>query len=220
MEKFNKVVTFVKSHIPGLGVKYKNDSFLMKLLGVLIWPFNHRFMEDFTTTLKWTVYFPSKEFIEKDPDRAIMILLHEFVHLWDRKEKGVIFSLLYLLPQVGAALPLMLLLGIGWFAPWWVSLILGLLVVLLLLPWPALWRARWEMRGYTMNLAYAYWVLGTTIDSEFIKEQFIGWNYYKMWPFEKDVQAHINLAKEAIRQNTLDKPYRLAKNFIKEELCP
>jgi len=219
MDKFNKAVAFIGGHIPSFSIKYKNTSWFMKFLGVFVWLFNRRFMTSYTTTLKWTVYFSSEEFVKKNPDRAVAILMHEFIHLWDRKKKGIAFSLLYTLPQSGVVLPALLLLSIGWFIPWWGNLILGLLAVLFLMPWPAPWRMQWEMRGYTMNLAYAYWMRGTNMDTldEFIAEQFIGWGYYRMWAFKADIQARIDHVEEDIKDDQLDEPFRLIKNFLKEK---
>lgn len=218
MNKFHEAAAFVSKHIPNFTVKYKNNSLFMKFLGVLVWVFNRRFMTDYTTTLKWIVYFPSEEFVKKSPDRAVSILMHEFIHLWDRKKKGVAFSLLYTLPQSGAVLPLAMLLGIGWLIPGWGNLILGLLVVLFLLPWPAPWRMQWELRGYTMDLAHAHWQ-GHNMDTldEFIIEQFTGWNYYRMWAFENDIRARIDRVKNDIKDDRLDEPFQLAKNFLKEK---
>ena len=218
MDKFNKAVAFVGSHIPGFSIKYKNTSWFMKFLGIFVWLFNRRFMTDYVTTLKWTVYFPSEEFIAKNPDVTTSILLHEFVHLWDRRQKGTAFSLLYMLPQAGSILLLLVLLAIGWFFPWWGNLILGLLAILCLLPWPAPWRMRWEIRGYTMTLAYAYWVRHDNMDDydKFIKKQFTGWDYYRMWPFDKDIQAKIDKVEDDIRNDRLGEPFTLAKKFLKE----
>jgi len=75
------------------------------------------------------------------------------------------------------------------------------------------------MRGYTMNLAYAYWMRGTNMDTldEFIAEQFIGWGYYRMWAFKADIQARIDHVEEDIKDDQLDEPFRLIKNFLKEK---
>ena len=218
MARFSKTVLFIIGHIPGFSIKYKNTNWFMKFLGVCVWLFNRRFMTNYTTTLKWTVYFPSEKFVKDDADRAVSILMHEFIHLWDRKQKGIAFSLLYALPQGGVILPLGLLLSIGWFIPWWGNLILGLLAILFLMPWPAPWRMLHEMRGYTMNLAYDYWLYGANMDKEdsFIAGQFTGWGYYSMWHFHKDIQARIDHVEDDIKNDRLDEPFRLAKNFLKE----
>jgi hypothetical protein len=219
MDQFNRALAFIGGHIPGFSIKYKNTSWLMKALGVLIWLFNRRFMTDYVTTLRWTVYFPSPGFITKNPDLSAQILMHEFVHLWDRKQEGIAFSLLYALPQGLVVFPLLALLGAGWFIPWWGNLILGLLAILCLMPWPARWRMTHELRGYTMNLAYAYWMWGTNMDTldEFLVKQFTGWGYYKMWDFGGDIQKRIDGVEEAIKTDRLGEPFGLVKNFLKEK---
>lgn len=97
----------VAKHIPGFSVKFKEASTFMKVLAFLVFPFNPEFQERYTTTIGKTVYFPSKEKYEADPEKSFTTLFHESVHLWDEKEHPFTFKLSYLFPQVLAILPLL-----------------------------------------------------------------------------------------------------------------
>ncbi len=99
----------------------------MKFFGALLLPFNREFMTGYVTTLKWTVYFPSEKSIQNNPENAVETLMHEFIHLWDRKQKGVWFSVEYLSPQIWAIVPFAGLAVFGWLFPLWTDcLIFGL----------------------------------------------------------------------------------------------
>ncbi len=216
MEKFTHACNFVKSIIPGFQVKYKNQSLLMKVLGVFLWPFNRKFMTGYVTTLKWTVYFPSENSIHSNPESAVETLMHEFIHLWDRKQKGVWFSLGYLSPQLWAIVPFAGLAAFGQLFPVWIDCLIFGLGMLCLAPWPSPWRTRFELRGYTVTLAYKQWVLGVLADAEgmdWIEQQFTGWYYYKMWPFKNNLANRIDMIIEQIRANNLGIPFAYVKDF-------
>lgn len=122
---------------------FKDQSTLMKILSKILF-FNPKFATDFVTTLGSTIYFPSQAFIDQDPTRAMIILAHESRHIYDRQRLGILFFILYALPQLLA--PLALLLG---FWSWWVALAL---FIFFLLPLPALGRSYLELQGYVVNL--------------------------------------------------------------------
>ena len=69
-----------------------------------------------------------------------------------------------------------------------------MVALLALLPWPAQGRAKLELRGYTMNMAVNIWRHGSLREDTkvWIKEVFVGWAYYKMWPFKKEVDAWLD----------------------------
>ena len=217
MEKFTQACNFVKSIIPGFQVKYKNQNLLMKILGVLLWPFNRIFMTHYVTTLKWTVYFPSEESIQSDSENAVETLMHEFIHMWDRKQKGVWFSVGYLSPQIWAIVPFAGLAALGWLFPFWTDCLIFGLGMLCLAPWPSPWRTGFELRGYTVTLAYKQWALGvlaSTEGMEWIEQQFTGWYYYKMWPFKNSIANRIDTIVEQIRANKLGVPFAYVRTFL------
>lgn len=168
-------------------IKYKNESFLMKLLGKILF-FNKGFMTQFVTTIGTSIYFPSKKYVEENNLKSAVILAHELVHVNDFKNlTGVLFSFLYLFPMTLA--PFMWLFA---FIHWGLGLSLFLLF---LLPLPAPFRTFYELKGYTMSLfihnelykkynysyqerKYKLYELANNYN-----KQFIGSNYYFMWPF-------------------------------------
>jgi hypothetical protein len=97
----------VRGQIPGFQVAFKNESKLQKVLGFLARPFNPGYMTDFATTLGTTVTFPFRAYYENSPVMSLVVLAHEFVHLWDQKQGSLRFRLSYIFPQVLGLLPLL-----------------------------------------------------------------------------------------------------------------
>lgn len=107
--------------IPGFKVKFKDESFLMKVLGFLAHPFNPDFLSTYTTTLGKTVYFPSRVYYESNPAGSMKTLFHEGVHLWDEQQHPLTFKASYLFPQGIGVFPLIVFLVFagmhGWLVP-------------------------------------------------------------------------------------------------------
>jgi hypothetical protein len=154
-------------------------------------------MTDYTTTRRRKVAFPSREFVQENPVRAAKILAHEYVHLIDWEDHPILMPLLYVAPQVLALTALSAILSV-WFGKWF---LLGLVGALFLLPWPALFRAHLEVRGYAMSMAFNIWRHGSLLPDtkEWIAEKFADWGYYRMWPNKKDVMKWLEVAEQRIR---------------------
>lgn len=178
----NKFISNSKKHFPNLKIKYKDQSLFMKILSYILF-FNRSFMTDYITTIGNTIYFPNKEHTENNPLQTKLILLHEYVHLYDSsKYNNFIFSILYLFPQILFIFTLPI-----FFINWWVAL---LLLTITLLPLPAYFRMLFEKRAYMVslyanrkmaiknNLAY-----DLRYSKEFIIKQFNTSSYYYMWTF-------------------------------------
>lgn len=103
LELLRALEQVVTAEIPSFELRFKNESALMKTLGFFMRPFNSMFMTRYTTTLGSTVYFPSKVGYEDDLDSSVLILAHEFVHMYDEREVGIRFKLGYASPQIFAA---------------------------------------------------------------------------------------------------------------------
>jgi len=114
---FDQMSVLVAKEIPGFSVRYKNESWLMKLFGLLAKPFNPTFMTGFITTLYPVVYFPDRAYVTRFPDRSAEILAHEFVHLWDAHRHRVTFTLGYMVPQILAVPLIALYLFLGSWIP-------------------------------------------------------------------------------------------------------
>ena len=157
----------------------KRGSLLMKLLSKVLF-FNKSFMTSYITVIGNKVYVPSLPWKKTNPYGASVVLAHEWVHMKDNKRLGLWFKLLYLFPQILTPLALA-----GFWNPWF------FLFALCVLPWPALWRAKFELRGYTISMAVRWWLLQKEPDYDFFAKQFTGPSYYFMYPFESYVKERL-----------------------------
>jgi len=225
MDLFRETVSQIAKSVPGFEIRYKDESWSSKVIAVLVWIFNREYMTRFTTTRYPRVYFPSREYVEASPMTATKILMHEFVHLWDRKQMGWWFSIGYMLPQALALVFIVGAITCAIWQPWWVAVISAACGVLCLLPLPAYWRMKFEMRGYTMNMLVNFYRYGFVREStvEWITKQFTGSAYYFMWPCgaESRVRKACKLvADDELRgwlasYNTNDFPYLVAKETLR-----
>jgi hypothetical protein len=172
-------------------VKYKNESIFMDILSKLLF-FNIDFSKTFTTTIGKTVYFPSKQWVANHPFMASTILAHEICHIQQAKKYSkILYSILYLFPQILSIFSLLAILSI-----WWINCLWFLVFLVFLLPIPAPFRAKFEFEGYVMSLFMMDQQLRRhkmgelKIFSELSihalrvdKDQFRGSTYWYMWPF-------------------------------------
>ena len=187
--------TGIKKRVPDFEIHYKDESRLMRALGILLLPFNRQFMTRFTTTVGAKVYFPSRAEVDKHPRAYWEVLAHEYVHILDYERQKFWFKTSYLFPQLFAVMAVLVL-----CAPISVWFLSALAALGALGPWPSPWRTRWEMRGYTMTMAINYWRKGEVSDytKERIGQQFWGWNYYKMSWSKKKVRRKLDAQADRI----------------------
>ncbi len=169
----------IKKEFPKFEIIDKRESKLMKLLAKVLF-FNKTFMTSYITVIGSKVYVPKMPWKEDNPYGATEVLAHEWVHMKDGKRLGFLFKFLYLFPQILAPLALL-----GFWNPWY------FLFALCILPLPAPWRTKLELRGYTISMACRYWLLGREPDYHFFIKQFTGPNYYFMCPFEDYVRSRL-----------------------------
>lgn len=175
---FNDLVAKAKTYFPNLQIKYKDQDPFMKVLSALLF-FNPSFKNNFITTIGETIYWPSQQFVQDNPQSVSEIFIHECTHMYDEKRLGsVVFKLGYLFPQV-LALPILLLL----FVLTW-KIVLPL-VLLCLLPWPAPFRAYFERRAYFVSMYVGYRLFNWDPVSMGAHEAtyFSDSSYYFMMPF-------------------------------------
>lgn len=181
MDRFEKLAEELQQIAP-FKIRYKDESWEMQLLNVLVLWFCPNFLTQFTTVIGNTIYFPSRSYIRWNPDGAMRTLAHEFVHIldMDRLSPGV-FMMGYLFPQI-------LALGVFTFpfTGYW-----ALLFLLFLFPIPAPFRFYAEARGYAMDVLTAGYGQKERIMDHAVAH-FTGWNYYKMFPFEDVVRSTID----------------------------
>lgn len=176
--------------LPDFRITTKQDSTLMKIIAKVLF-FNSKFMTSFTTTIGQTVYFPVQDINQLDTDHAIEVLSHEFQHYYDSYRWNFGYYLLYLFPQILTIFSILSILAI-WFGLGW---LFCLAFLIFLAPWPAPGRALIEYRGYLMSLFVKNELMkeheidleGRAIllerEVEHHQRQFVGMNYYFMWPF-------------------------------------
>lgn len=189
---FNDLVAKAQTYFPTLQIKYKDQDPFMKVLGTLLF-FNPSFKNNFITTIGNTIYWPSQQFVQDNPQSVSEIFIHECTHMYDEKRLGsALFKGGYLFPQV-LALPMLLLL----FVLTW-KIVLPL-VLLCLLPWPAPFRAYFERRAYfvSMYVGYKLFNWNPTLMAAHEATYFADSSYYFMMPFGEPAK----FAKEA--QNVL-----------------
>lgn len=194
---FDKAVAEVKEFVPDFEIRFKDKSWSSKLIALLLWLFNPDYMTKFTTTRYPKVYFPSEEYMRAQPMKSFKILMHEFVHMWDRKTKGRRFSIGYMFPQFVGVVLFLSAFVLGFvltLSQWPIMLAVFIPALIFLAPLPAYWRMKAEMRGYAMNLAINYWRYGAIREDtkKWLVETFTGKWYYFMWPFAKDVRKRID----------------------------
>lgn len=192
---FQNVVVAAREYFPKLQIKYKDESWLMKLLSKVFF-FSKGFMTQYTTTIGDTIYYPSQRFVKIHPVTSSVVLLHELVHLHDQKKVSwPVYMLSYLFPQVLMPVSLFLLFLITW------KIVLPL-AILLAAPIPAIFRMHWEKRAYLSSF-YILRLLGDRLHfNPHLKSQeniflryFHGASYYFMWPFH-DVNKQFDNALE------------------------
>ena len=193
---FDQLVKASRNYFPEIQIKYKNESSLMILLGRIL---GDSFIKDVSTTVGNSVYLPSSNFTKIHAISSCIILLHELVHLYDQKQVGqIIFVLSYLFPQILFLFVPFLLFIISWK-------IVVLVAILLLLPWPAIFRIHWEKRAYLSSI-YVLYNLGKKLNFDphlqsqkdiFVKS-FTGLSYYYMWIFS-DINVEFEQAVKSVQ---------------------
>ncbi len=180
LTKFEQLVEELKVHVP-FRIRFKNEATEMEVIAAFVEPFSPDFMENYTTVIGSTIYFPDRFSLMQNEERAMRTLAHEAVHLLDAERwRMPFFSLAYIFPQV-LALGLFSFPWLGWWA---------FLFLLFLLPLPSPFRYYFESRAYAIDLLLSPPERQESMMQHIIR-QFSGWGYYKMFPFPKLVEKGI-----------------------------
>jgi hypothetical protein len=177
-------------HAPDAKILKKSESVLMKMIGLILKPFNPRFMSTYITTIGKTIYVPDG-FLQDEEARCLGILAHETQHIIDYQKNPVWFSLSYLFPQCLAALSVFGL--FGFLNP---LMFLFLLALVFLAPLPAPFRYQWELNGYRVSILLGR-VLHRYSPSEMdqvrerIKKEMTSGSYYFAWPFPTKIDKDL-----------------------------
>ena len=182
----------IRAEFPKFELVDKRHSTLMKVISKVLF-FNPNFMTKFITVIGNKVYVPSLPWKITNPYGAIEILCHEWVHMKDAKSMKFMFKFLYLFPQIFAILA-----PLGFWNPWF------FLALLCAAPIPAPWRTKLELRGYTMSMAIKWWLRKEEPNYDWYVEQFVGPNYYYMWPFKKNMKLRLTKEFQRIKSKQLE----------------
>lgn len=197
-------LALVHRFVPGFQVISKAVSRVHRIIGALFAVLGNKlYMERVWTTLRYVTAAPSTE-DDGFSWYAWQTLLHEGWHGMQWRRKGLWMGVSYLLPQLVAALVLVVpilawLVGPG---AWW-----GLLALLALAPWPAYWRARLEAEAYQVSVALDYWTWGRqpTNFPDWVVDRFTSPVYYWMWPFKSAVRRRFEDWAQALRDGTWER---------------
>jgi len=169
----------VLKNFPKAKLCVKNKNWFMRILGVVLF-FNPSFMRDYITVIGTTIYVPTDTWVEDNPSGALIVLAHEFAHMWDRTHGYNLFSLKYLSPQIWGLFSFFAFLG---FVNLW--FLLFLVSIVFLVPWPSPWRTYIEANGYAMTMYMRHLILYPKYNKEaeatmFTKDCFVNKAYYWM----------------------------------------
>lgn len=220
----NTVTDFIEycKNQHGLEIRIKNKDYpegLYRIISKFIKLFNPMMDDGYITVLFGDVWVPGNWFDEsgrlvKKEMQVIELLIHEMVHEDDRKKLGsLLFSLIYLFPQVLGLLSLLSILSFIW--PW---MLWFLAFSVFLLPLPAPGRAWLEVRGYRINVAIAKLFNGERYAEIFagmiFSRQFKSPAYYWMFPLFKRriVKELLKLEDLNDRQKDMIKWYQSLKS--------
>jgi hypothetical protein len=198
----NNFKKYLQNKFPGFDIVDKKKSLRMIFLSRVLF-FVPGFMKNFTTVSYPIVYTSSLAEWHANPDRAIVTLAHEYVHLRDRKRLGLFFNFLYMTPQALFVFALLYPYS-DWF----------LLFLFCLLPFPSLGRTWAEIRAYKMTMAVFYWLYGVQYSVDHIVHQFVSPNYYWMFPFPGFIRTIFSKHYTSLVQDKLSPEFREIKNVL------
>jgi len=209
--QLQEFVDYARQYIPKFKIAFKDKSKFMKLLSVILF-FLPSFMTRYTTTIGYTVYFPSETNLDKNPEGNLRVLAHEFVHMMDYKKYNILFSLGYIFPHIFAVFSLFALMAISFSNLW----LLSLLMLLLALPLPAYFRMYFELRGYTMSAAFNVWTGSNFPKEDWLLSIFAGSSYYFMWPFKDNMKKRMVVMFDRIKDDSIlqDQTFKAVHDFI------
>lgn len=175
----------------GLTVRYKDEWWLAKILGVLF--FWDRTWTQRASVFGHTVLLPVKSTVRNSIAYTLWMAYSLGRASDDRRYGALPVLALSSFPQILAVPAILAILAI-WYDPEYLWFLLCLIFAL---PWPAPGRAWVQMKAYSLLMAAHHWLLGTPISCKPENLQTIfsgtvdrltGWGYYKMiWRRKKAV---------------------------------
>jgi hypothetical protein len=211
----------IRAKCPDFKLKFKDRDVLQRVIGKVVGLFNPGYMTRYVTTLGHTVYFPTEKGYLDRPLSSLTVLAHEYVHMWDYQQKGFLFMLTYVLPQIIFVPFFLTYVALGClFSFFGLPLLVLLAAVACLIPWPSSGRTHWELRGYTMSLAVEYWLTGRSISPDElvkVKKQFTSMAYYRMSWSDVEITKQLESSRNRILSGLeKDEPYAFVHKFLSD----
>ena len=95
-EDLSTLIQHIRKFAPSAGLFFKTDSYLQRLIGWLVRPFNPTYMTHYTTVMGGKIWLPNREFLEQHSNEWLFELLcHEAVHLRDMAQYPGFFQVSY-----------------------------------------------------------------------------------------------------------------------------
>lgn len=208
------VLALIHKTLPKFRVVAKSTSRLHRFIAwalrfpwVFGWSINRIYMTGYWTTIGQTAAYPDGVV----PTDSWNTILHEQQHSRQAKRLGPLFGPLYLLgtPVYGVVFGLIAALCTPlwiWVLPWYISLILVGLGLVLSIPVPfGRFRAAWEYEAYAFNLAVDHWTKGR-VDQKTINRitnEFTSSRYSWMHPDKKAVVKRLNALDQRLIDGTV-----------------
>jgi hypothetical protein len=164
----------------GVKIKWKHDSFLNMVIGLILKPFNPNYMSRVVTTIGSTVYWPKGRWDETSTQGRFRTMAHEMQHVLDSRKHWFVFGPSYLMPQIFAVFSL---LAFGAF--WDLNFLWSLLTLVFLIPGIPSPRESWELNAYLINYAVNVLQVQKHLpkETERLSKIFTGPTYYWMAGF-------------------------------------
>lgn len=224
-EVYRDVLTMIHKTLPKFRVVAKQKSRLHRFIGwtlrfpwIFGWNINRQYMDLYWTTIGQTTAYPKSL---EDPADSWATILHEQRHGHQAKRYNVAFGPLYLLgtPVYAVALGLITALCTPlwiWVMPWWISLIMVGLGLVLSIPVPfGRFRATCEYDGYGVTLALEHWLNGSVAQStiDWIANEFITSAYFWMHPNKPEVVKRLNQIDQQVLDGTIFKDPTMGQQY-------
>lgn len=187
-----------KKHDKKASIKFKKQSWVLRLVRPILELFNKNYWEGYITTLGSTIYVPDDWFERGDVKSRLQTTAHEVIHIIQaKKQTSFLHGLLYLFPQSLALLSLLAVLaipfGLGWL---WC-----LLFLLCLAPLPAPFRYMKELEAYRVKILFFRHVYRSSPELiEWAKQSIVKnlskSDYYFCWPFPKWILKDLDKSEE------------------------
>lgn len=98
MDNYYEFLGMLIQKFPKFKIKFKQESAIQKFIGFAVSPFAPGYLHESCSSHKYSIYFPSRQFVEDNYERALRLLMHEYVHMYDYTYEGILYRMRYNMP--------------------------------------------------------------------------------------------------------------------------